>query len=88
MLNQKESKNFNQLTKDYSAHDIALMMEGHFECDACGIKNRCPVGKEYDEMEKYGWWKTPINSCVEVLENYIKTGMIRDKRKERKEEEA
>lgn len=84
MLSNKELGHFRQLVKDYTPHNLAVMLESYFTCDTCGIKDRCPVGKEYDEMDKYGWYREPVNSCVDVLENYIKSGMIIDKRKEKK----
>lgn len=88
MLTEKETKNFMKLVANYTPRDMAEMLCGDIDCDNCTIKNRCPVGKEYEEFERYGWWKEPVNSCLDVMENYIRTGMIRDKRKEKKKEDA
>ena len=88
MLTQKEIKNFMQLAQNYTPRDMAEMLSGDIDCVNCPINNRCPVGKEYEEFERYGWWKEPVNSCLDTMEYYIRTGMIRDKRKDKKEEET
>ena len=85
MINSKEQKNFMQLARDYTPRDFASMLSEDMDCDKCPIKNRCPVGKEYEEFERYGWWKDPVNTCLDTMDYYIRTGMIRDKRKEKKE---
>lgn len=88
MLNQKEIKNFMQLAQNYTPRDMAEMLSEDMDCDNCIIKDRCPVGKEYEEFERYGWWKEPVNSCLDTMDYYIRTGMIRDKRKENKNDET
>lgn len=87
MINSKEQKNFMQLAVNYSPRDLAGMLSEDMDCDECPIKSRCPVSKEYEEFERYGWWRDPINTCIDTMENYIRTGMIRDKRKEKKNDE-
>ena len=86
MLTQKEIKNFMHLAQNYTPRDMAEILSEDMDCDNCAIKDRCPVGKEYEEFERYGWWKEPVNSCLDTMENYIRTGMIRDKRKDKKDE--
>lgn len=86
MLTEKETKNFMKLAANYTPRDMAEMLSEDIDCDNCPINDRCPVGKEYEEFERYGWWKEPVNSCLDTMENYIRTGMIRDKRKEKKDE--
>jgi hypothetical protein len=87
MLTEKETKNFMKLAANYTPRDMAGMLNEDIDCDNCPIKSRCPVSKEYEEFERYGWWRDPVNTCIDTMENYIRTGMIRDKRKEKKDDE-
>lgn len=86
MLTDKEQKNFIKLAANYTPRDMAELLSDDMDCGVCPINDRCPVSKEYEEFERYGWWKEPVNSCLDVMENYIRTGMIRDKRTEKKDD--
>lgn len=87
MLSNKQLKNLNDILKSYNVRNVAEMVNDSIECPNCSLVDRCPVMKEYNEMEATGWWQDPVNTCLDTLENYIRTGMIIDKRKFMKEEE-
>ena len=77
-MTNTELKRASELMRAFEPSRFADMWEYEVECSECpfgGEERKCPFGNELEESKAIGDFK---NSCVQVIEDYIRTGEIID----------
>lgn len=65
---------------------IHMVLRNLGGCEDCPLYKRCPLVKEVSEHHESLDWLTYKNSCDDVIEQYVTTGEIVDRRNEEDDE--
>lgn len=85
ILNDEQKARMSKFIEFVDIEDICDIM-CELPCVMCPLHEKCPMLKEISEHHESLDWLTYKNSCDDVIEQYVTTGEIVDRRNEEDDE--